>query len=592
MKIFENKSVFKKLIIVLICILLLSFCIPRGVRAGDDDGIGGKLLKPVISLLIGLGDGALNVIHTVVYNQNDTLLTVDMTNSVLQFLGTILVGIVAAVIVGAAVVFTAGLASAALAAVGISLSAIGVGTVLVVSTTAGVVGAAVFNSNMLPDNLLLPVYSVTPEEIFSNEIGIFDVDFFNPNDDAETTTSEVITSSEDLGASADMETLFSEQGLSTSYEDLDWKITSTDTSLGYNEIVSEAIFTEGDASYKVVEDMCTVSDILSGTSSVTTQYTLHKITTKTETTTKYNSIAYQLRPTISNWYTILRDISLVALLSILVYTGIRILISSTSNDKAKYKQMLMDWIVAICLLFVMHYIMAFSNLLVEKVTDIFKSTKYDEGYTAVIEDEGGKIDKALTDAEYDVSSLKYEEDGKNYIKWKTNLLGIARLNAQMAKDSSSSYAGYTLIYIVLVLFTIYFIFTYLKRVLYMAFLTLIAPLVALTYPIDKMTDGKAQAFNAWFKEYIFNLLIQPMHLLLYTILVSSAFELAATNIIYSLVALAFMMPAEKLLRKFFGFNKAETQGVLGGAAGAAGRRKRCGQVRMFLCKEKEILIST
>ena len=27
----------------------------------------------------------------------------------------------------------------------------------------------------------------------------------------------------------------------------------------------------------------------------------------------------------------------------------------------------------------------------------------------------------------------------------------------------------------------------------MAFLTIIAPLVALTYPIDKMNDGKAQA---------------------------------------------------------------------------------------------------
>ena len=38
----------------------------------------------------------------------------------------------------------------------------------------------------------------------------------------------------------------------------------------------------------------------------------------------------------------------------------------------------------------------------------------------------------------------------------------------------------------------------------MAFLTLIAPLVALTYPIDKMNDGQAQAFNRWMKEYIFN----------------------------------------------------------------------------------------
>jgi hypothetical protein len=75
--------------------------------------------------------------------------------------------------------------------------------------------------------------------------------------------------------------------------------------------------------------------------------------------------------------------------------------------------------------------------------------------------------------------------------------------------------------------------------------------------------------NAWLKEYIFNLLLQPFHLLLYTILVSSAYELAGQNALYAIVAVGFMTPAEKLLRRFFGFDKAQTPGLLGGAAGAA-----------------------
>ena len=33
----------------------------------------------------------------------------------------------------------------------------------------------------------------------------------------------------------------------------------------------------------------------------------------------------------------------------------------------------------------------------------------------------------------------------------------------------------------------------------MAFLTLIAPIVAFTYPIDKMADGQAQGFDMWVK---------------------------------------------------------------------------------------------
>ncbi len=136
-------------------------------------------------------------------------------------------------------------------------------------------------------------------------------------------------------------------------------------------------------------------------------------------------------------------------------------------------------------------------------------------------------------------------------------------------NSGYKYAAYGLEFVILVAMTVFFTFTYLKRVLYMAFLTLMAPLVALTYPIDKITDGSAQGFDKWLKEYIFNLLLQPLHLLLYFILITSAFHWAGTNFLYSLVAIGFMIPAEKLLRGFFGFEKAHTPPVLGGAAGAA-----------------------
>ena len=92
--------------------------------------------------------------------------------------------------------------------------------------------------------------------------------------------------------------------------------------------------------------------------------------------TENYSTAYNLRTTVANWYIILRNMSLVALLSILVYVGIRIMISSTATDKSKYKQMLMDWVVAICLLFVLHYIMAFANLVVKKIIEQSRACDY------------------------------------------------------------------------------------------------------------------------------------------------------------------------------------------------------------------------
>lgn len=488
MKIFENKSLLKKIAIILIIVTIFSFCFPETVSASDD-GVGGKLLSPIVDLFVFLGDGVMNIIHGAIFSNFNSTIHIDMTAAWWEIASTILVGVVVAVVVAVVVIATGGLAAAGATAImgaigvtGVTISSIGVGTVLLISLGSGVAAAAIYNSNILPDNIYLPVYQISPDKIFSNEVLLFDVDFFNP------TPNQTL---KDVNGNV----LYGEDG---------------------NPIELE-------------------------------------------------STASQLRNIISNWYRTLRDIAIVALLSILVYIGIRIIISSTSNDKSKYKQMLIDWVVAICLLFVMQYIMSFSNLIIKKVTEVVKDVSYDMGHFPVIEDEDGKIEDALEEMGFDIDALK---DG-DYIVWHTDLVGLSRLNAQMAKKENTSYAGYALIFIVLVLFTCYFIFTYLKRVLYMAFLTLIAPLVAMTYPIDKINDGKAQAFNMWFKEYIFNLLIQPMHLLLYTILVTSAFELASTNIIYSLVALGFMMPAEKLLRRFFGFEKAHTPGLLAGPAGAA-----------------------
>lgn len=101
----------------------------------------------------------------------------------------------------------------------------------------------------------------------------------------------------------------------------------------------------------------------------------------------------------------------------------------------------------------------------------------------------------------------------------------------------------------------------------LAFLTMIAPLVAMTYPLDKMNDGNAQAFNMWIKEYVFNLLIQPFHLILYTMLVGSAIDFAHKNMIYAIVAIGFIFQAEKILRKFFGFDKASTLDTNGSTVG-------------------------
>ena len=246
------------------------------------------------------------------------------------------------------------------------------------------------------------------------------------------------------------------------------------------------------------------------------------------------SIAKQLQPVVATWYVTLRAIALVGLLSVLVYIGIRILLTSIAEDKAKYKKMLTDWAVALCLLFVLQYVMAFTLTIVQDVSGLFTPELFGSGGQDIL----------MTNIRSNVGNVAQTAD-----------FGQIFFNMLM--------------YLILVIYTVIFTVVYLKRVVYMAFFTIIAPLIALTYPIDKIKDGQAQAFSLWLKEYIFNALLQVIHLLLYFIFVGSAMELVNQNPLYAIICIGFLVPAEKFLKNMFGFNKASTVGEFGAAAGGA-----------------------
>ncbi len=246
----------------------------------------------------------------------------------------------------------------------------------------------------------------------------------------------------------------------------------------------------------------------------------------------YGSIANELQATIATWYNALRRIALVGLLSALVYVGIRIVLSSTSaKEKAKYKSMLKNWIVAICLLFTLHYIMSITITVVNKINEVIS-----------------------------VSSISADGEDVLMTSLRNKILNGEEWNVVLT---------YVVIYFVLAVYTVKYTIQYVKRVAYMAFLTMIAPLITLTYPLDKIKDNKAQAFDMWIKDYVFFALIQVVHLLIYYIFLGSAIDLASEgNWLFAIVAIGFITPAEKLIKKMFGFEKSKTLGSM--AAGATG----------------------
>ncbi len=86
------------------------------------------------------------------------------------------------------------------------------------------------------------------------------------------------------------------------------------------------------------------------------------------------------------------------------------------------------------------------------------------------------------------------EGGGDRILYFTNYARLF-LNVKDNDDYLPMSTAYLIIYIALIAFTAMFTFRYIKRVIYIAFLTLMAPMVALTYPLDKIKDRKSTSME-------------------------------------------------------------------------------------------------
>ncbi len=673
MCIFKNKILFKLIASVCVFLTLLNFGMTNNVYASDDEEVwGGPLVNPIMNLFTGIADGIMDILHSAVLEQNETLIKLDGTaDTWFAQHGASVAGIIAGIFimtVAAALTFATG-GGAALAGVGI-LKLLAGGSFIIKTlavsafygTVSGLFVTSLVNAALMSDDIYLPVFKLTPEEIFADKVWLFDVNFFDTQkkyyiEEKSQVTSEEVeyelnhsyvedgftykSHNSDEPIIPFLETQLDKEYEGYSPKGLHDQVESDSKNGGY---VLDAIYASFNATDNVnSEDKINKNDettqqyslnlsLNSDTDKITASLKLvnskdnevkyeilfiiqpspalpkpynaivrvfegernnykepisQKIVAPGVTTTtelvETDSIAVKLNRVIASWYFILRNLALLVLMVVLIYTGIRIVTGSTAGEKAKYKERIIDWIVALCLVFILHYIMIFAVEITEKVTELVDSLDGTNGILRIIHitndvhkdrinnNENNLQDYLLKPEEIDDPevSQKVANGEEIFIKWGTDLTGAMRLDLQAVNEGTANWLGYGICYIILVLYTVFFAWTYLKRVVYMAFLTMMAPLVAMTYPIDKITDGKAQAFNQWLKEYIFNLLIQPFHLLLYTVLVGAAYQLAAENPLYAIVAIGFMLPAEKLLRKFFGFDKAQTPGLLGGVAGAA-----------------------
>ena len=72
---------------------------------------------------------------------------------------------------------------------------------------------------------------------------------------------------------------------------------------------------------------------------------------------KNDEIVPIIRNAVAKWYYILRLIAIAFMLLVLIFVGIKMVLSTVASEKAVYKQMLIDWVAGMIIVFTIHYIM-------------------------------------------------------------------------------------------------------------------------------------------------------------------------------------------------------------------------------------------
>jgi len=178
--------------------------------------------------------------------------------------------------------------------------------------------------------------------------------------------------------------------------------------------------------------------------------------------------------------------------------------------------MLVSWLVGFLIIFVIHFFLIFVLNLNSTILGWIMDAQQSMGYE---------------DSIYETVRTKAYE-----IKFSSGMIG-------------------TILYIVLIVLMLKFLYIYIKRLLGVCILIIMAPAMGASYAISKVRTGKAKPFVRWMKDFTLLVLIQSVHALIYTCFVTVVLQLtneSMAGIMIALLVMNFMFKATSIFTSIFG----------------------------------------
>jgi hypothetical protein len=233
---------------------------------------------------------------------------------------------------------------------------------------------------------------------------------------------------------------------------------------------------------------------------------------------------YNIRGYMSVVYFTLRNISIALMIFVLMYTAIRMALSTIARRKAQLSKQLTAWFVGLCIILFIHIFMYLVLFVNDQLVDIFM----DQNTAAASEIIGEETD----------SLTLYDAIRTKAYSW----------------DIFDGTAG-LIMYIIMVYFLVRFLFIYLKRMISIYVLAIYGSIIGVKYAIEKSTGKRSSnSFGRWMKDFTFNVLLQSIHCLIYVTLMGIAVKAAIWSpggIIVAILICQFILKADVIFMKIF-----------------------------------------
>lgn len=269
-----------------------------------------------------------------------------------------------------------------------------------------------------------------------------------------------------------------------------------------------------------------------------------------------NSFIKTFATNINKWFYNFTLIAVVAYLIILLYMGIRIVISSTAAKKSMYKELFVQWVTGVIILFlfpiVIKYAIKINSEFVAMIGETVKNM--DESQNTTDYKDPDKTSDLSTDEKVSEESKQmelnpFDQNDKGY-------MAVMSRRAHTTKRLS-----YAMVYLIMAFQLVIIAVMYYKRLFMVAFLIVIFPIVMIAHVLEKVANVKTGgAFSKWTREILITIFVQSIHAVVYSF--ASATVIAAgdsnNDWILMLVGVSFLFNGESILKKILGYDSQTT----------------------------------